>query len=206
MDDLDNAGVSQDQSHLSDHQADPGSSLSSITSAEGQQGFEAAMAVLDTNELLHMIIAEVPHKYRCSLRRVSKTWKAAVMKIGFTLERVSHQQRRPDSKADVTFRQTLAFEYRAGLPKLSSAAVFEINPVFIDVGASWKYRLPGQDWKWSRKYYQRFMPSLSEIAGIEQQFITNPPITQVLMSTGGCGKHAAILRVHGGIRLEDFAS
>ena len=50
------------------------------------QGYEAATAVLDTNELLHLIIAEVPRQYRTKLRSVSKNWKAAVEKIGYTFD------------------------------------------------------------------------------------------------------------------------
>jgi hypothetical protein len=45
-------------------------------------GFEAATAALDTNELLHLIIAKVPRQYRTKLRSVSRNWKAAVEKLG----------------------------------------------------------------------------------------------------------------------------
>jgi hypothetical protein len=50
--------------------------------------FEAATAVLDTNELLHLIIAEVPRENRTSLRSVSKNWQAAVLKLGHVIDLV----------------------------------------------------------------------------------------------------------------------
>jgi hypothetical protein len=204
MSNLDSADVSQDQTHQANHRADTKSASSSTTSAQSHQSFEATTAVLDTNELLHMIIAEVPLKYRCSLRRVSKIWQAAVTKIGFTLEPVSHQQRRPDAPATGyirTFRQPDRrdfLKYRVGLPMLFSVAIFVINPVSLPSNTS-----PHNG---RRDYYSGFIPSASEILGVEQQFITNPPLTQVFMSTGGeLPASAAILRVHGGIRLGDLA-
>jgi hypothetical protein len=50
--------------------------------------FKAATAAFNTNELLHLIIAEVPPEYRIPLLRVSKTWQAAVVKLGYAIERV----------------------------------------------------------------------------------------------------------------------
>jgi hypothetical protein len=198
MANLDSANVSQDQTHQANHQADTKSSSSSTTSAQNHQSFEATTAVLDTNELLHMIIAEVPLMNRTSIRGVSKPWKTAVTKIGFTLEPVSHQQRRPDAPATRHPDRRDFLEHRVGLPMLSSVAIFVINPVFLPSNR------PPHDGR--RGYYAGFIPSASEILGVEQQFITNPPLTQVFMSTGGGnGAYAAILRVHGGIRLGDLA-
>jgi hypothetical protein len=71
----------QDQSQ----QANTDTTSPSIAHAEPQT-FEATTAVLDTNELLHLIISAVPREYRTSLHRVSKNWQAAVLKIGHVME------------------------------------------------------------------------------------------------------------------------
>lgn len=78
------------------------------------EGSSAAMdAVMQTNELLHLIIAEVPLEYRTSIRRVSKTWQAAVAKIGYTLQPVAYtrndQPIYPPSKMLVTKTSSSCF-------------------------------------------------------------------------------------------------
>lgn len=61
-------------------------SATSVRSAKPQTyKAPAVTAVLQTNELLHLIIAEVPREYRTSLRHVSKSWKAVAEKIGHVL-------------------------------------------------------------------------------------------------------------------------
>jgi hypothetical protein len=52
--------VSQDHTLSTSLTVDNEASLSSSASVQKHQSFEATTAVLDTNELLHMIIAEVP--------------------------------------------------------------------------------------------------------------------------------------------------
>jgi len=89
MANLDSTGVAQ-ETHLANHQTGSESSSPSITKVQKQQSFEATTAVLDTNDLLHMIIAEVPLEYRTAMRGVSKTWKAAVTKIGYTLDPIGY--------------------------------------------------------------------------------------------------------------------
>lgn len=48
----------------------------------------ATTSVLNTNELLHLILTEVPFEHRVNLRRVSRVWSKAVSKVGFVLEPV----------------------------------------------------------------------------------------------------------------------
>jgi hypothetical protein len=104
---------------------------------------------------------------------------------------------------------------------VSSDAIFDISPVFpeeedfghgrsstdsrhreflVEYGTGPSVGRPHGG---SRGYYRRYTPAVSEIVGIEQQFITNPPLTQVFMSARH-GELAAILRVHEGIRLGDL--
>lgn len=58
--------------------------------------------------------------------------------------------------------------------------------------------------KEGREYYKRFAPYASEIVGHEDEFITNPPLTQVPMCVRQFGDDAAILRVREGIRIRDL--
>jgi hypothetical protein len=62
---------SQDHTLSTSLTVDNEPSLSSSASVQKHQSFEATTAVLDTNELLHMIIAEVPLEYRPAIRVVS---------------------------------------------------------------------------------------------------------------------------------------
>jgi hypothetical protein len=236
MANVDNANASQDQIHSADHKADPKPSSSSGASVQEYQDFEATTAVLDTNELLHMIIAEVPLKYRPSIRGVSTIWQAAVTKVGYTLEPSVYQppNLRVPTASTMNFQNFLTPQFQfplgrkrfnqAGLPDLpmvSSDAIFDTNPVFpeeedfghgrsstdsryqeflVEYGTGPSVGRPHDG---SRGYYRRYTPAVSEIVGIEQQFITNPPLTQVFMSARH-GELAAILRVHEGIRLGDL--
>jgi hypothetical protein len=50
-------------------------------------------AVFDTNELIHLIIEAVPTEHRTSLLRVSKAWKAAILKLGHVLEPIGYESR-----------------------------------------------------------------------------------------------------------------
>jgi hypothetical protein len=84
MAETDNAASLHEQQDQS-QQANTDTTSSSIAHAEPQT-FEATTAVLDTNELLNLIISAVPREYRTSLRRVSKNWQAAVLKIGHVME------------------------------------------------------------------------------------------------------------------------
>ena len=193
MANLDSANVSQDQTHQANHQADTKSSSSSTTSAQNHQSFEATTAVLDTNELLHLIIVEVPRKCRPSIRGVSKTWKAAVTKVGYTLE--------PSGYAPFYY-QSQHFP----LPLVSREEAFKINPVFGTTENMLQEASTLRDENGeSLECYQRSVPcDDSELLGRRHEFVTNPPVTQVEMTVGWWGPYAeqsAILRVSGGIRI-----
>lgn len=98
--------------------------------------FEAATAVLDTNELLHLIIAEVPHEYRTSLRRISKAWQAAVEKLGHALE--------PVLPVEDEGRWTSMPLYQLGKPLVCN----KVNPVIACYTKDTEYDCPGCDTCW----------------------------------------------------------
>ena len=167
------------------------SSSSAITSARKRPSFEATTAALDTNELLHLIMAEVPRELRVSLRGVSKSWNIT----GYTIEPSCYKS---------------LYRCRANstaLPLVSSAENLEINLVFrpdilVD---SRRYHhdnvRPGSD-----QIFRRLVPFADETADLEYEFITNPPLTQVLLCVGpNAYGTTAILRVPGGIRVGDLA-
>jgi hypothetical protein len=233
MANVDNANASQDQIHSADHKADPKSSSSSSASVQEYQDFEATTAVLDTNELLHMIVAEVPLNHRASLLEVSRTWNAAAIKIGYTLQPSGYQPS-PPSASPLSAGLIFAFPQLAvysplpdfsregfpGLPMYSSIVTVDINPAFPEEAPSSEGRSkfysfrrglngvvttftinPSEE---GREYYKGFTSYASEIVGHEDEFITNPPLTQVLMCARHFGEDAAILRVREGIRIRDL--
>lgn len=224
MANVDNANASQDQIHSADHKADPKSSSSSSASVQEYQDFEATTAVLNTNELLHMIVAEVPLKHRASLLEVSRTWNAAAIKIGYTLQPSGYQPS-PPSASPLSAGLIFAFpplpvysplpdfsrKGFPGLPMYSSIVTIDINPAFpeeapsSDGGSELAVTTftinPSEE---GREYYKGFAPYASEIVGHEDEFITNPPLTQVLMCARHFGEDAAILRVREGIRIRDL--
>jgi hypothetical protein len=195
MSNLDSADVSQDQPHQANHQADTKSFFSSITSAQNDQSFEAATAVLDTNELLHMIIAEVPLMYRTSIRGVSKTWKTAVMKISHTVDPIGYTSwtrvADPEMPLYPNEPDFGCIGYR--IP------AFRINSVFDNT----KFMINRFHGITGVGYYQ-FVPDISALAGHEHEFITDPPITQALINARRGGEENAILRVREGIRIGDL--
>jgi hypothetical protein len=156
----------------------------------------SAAAVLQSPELLQMIISEVPCEERTSLRRVSKHWRA-VEKIGHAFEPIGH----------VLFR----IEQCGALPLYASQVVFRHNQVFRDqvmpviVGGNPvrpAYRI-------SCRSLLRHLSAISSamLGKNVDQFITDPPITEVNVSID-CGNGAEYtdeipLRVRGGIRLKD---
>jgi len=150
-----------------------------------------------------------------------------VTKLGYTLGPSGHQPSLPLVTAAITWapfiltpRPNFLPRGFSGLPMYPSTATFDINPAFPEeppppptrrLNFSYHRDLNGVTTfagvpsKEGREYYQRFVPFASEVVGHEQEFITSPPLTQVMMSVGPEGNGAAILRVHDGIRVGDLA-
>jgi hypothetical protein len=154
----------------------------------------ASSKVLLTNELLHMIISDVPREHRTTLRRVSKNWKATVEKIGHALDPFDHEPSR--------------YEDFDPLPLYTSQTIFKRNPVFLDyvgpIGVGPDPALPACRIM-SRTLHQhlpsRLFTKLSAEKG--QLFIKRPPLTEVSVGIGYNGADSTRLQVNGGIRLQD---
>jgi hypothetical protein len=170
-------------------------------------GFEAATAALDTNELLHLIIAEVPREFRNSLRRVSKSWQAAVVKLGYVLE--------PTYPAKETSQWTLMPRYALEQTLVCNKS----NPAIACYARNADFDCPDEDpcnCDSIEGYCAEicFDPhKISEQEGVEREleFIINPPITEVKVAVGYChdrwsryDNEEAVLRVPGGIRIRDL--
>ena len=78
----------------------------------------AVAAVLQTNELLHLILTELPREHRTSIRCVSKAWQAAVEKIGHVFEPEGHAVcERPglcNHPSTPLYTSHVAFRFRLG--------------------------------------------------------------------------------------------
>jgi hypothetical protein len=146
--------------------------------------------VLQTNELLQMIISEVPRKERTSLRHVSKIWQGAVEKVGYAFEPISYG--------------TLIASGEHGLPMY--------GPPRTTCKVNWEWRRTHKTRTSSRDAYCLWYSDSGDpqsvsarLAGHELEFITDPPITQVVISADEKNTRAAVLRVCGGIRIGDVA-
>jgi hypothetical protein len=186
----------QDQSQ----QANTDTTSSSIAHAEPQT-FEATTAVLDTNELLHLIISAVPREYRTSLRRVSKNWQAAVLRIGHVFEPIDHDHYLYDwAVADGFY----------GLGSVYALEdKFALNPVLRCSSRTHDSRDP--DYELSHDVDFVTGLSLTELTGRKHQFISDPPMSHLMIhaeKTYERGEvvdcHVANLCVRGGIRIGDL--
>jgi hypothetical protein len=209
---------SQDHTLSTSLTVDNESSLSSSASVQKHQSFESTTAVLDTNELLHMIIAEVLLEYRPAIRVVSTIWKAAVTKVGYTIETSGYRK--------IGYSDS----YDRAIPMVSSTATIDVNPAFpkedaeffnnksdYEMRSVFLRRRQGQPPKRkvafrrvggrpgrAPEYYRARVPTDLETVGHEHEFIVNPPLTQVHMGVARVGLDPAILRVRGGIRVRDL--
>jgi hypothetical protein len=180
-------------------------------------GFEAANAALDTNELLHLIIAKVPRQYRTKLRSVSKNWKAAVEKLGHAFD-----PPRPIGNSGPTCMLPMY-----GINEFGKRLVCnKTNPAIACYTEDDHFDCPGcvdgEDWCDTCDYpvesiHARicFDPNkISKEEGEEREleFITDPPITVVEVSVGisrdwwrdGRNRQVSVLTVPGGIRVRDL--
>lgn len=148
----------------------------------------AAAAVLNTNELLQQILSEIPCEHRVNLRRVSKTCNEVVSKAGYAVEPVCV---RPSDEL---------YENRTYYP---NHLTFRCHPA-ID------YNFPRRDHIIDSMQKRSMMRMLSHNferfwirePGIAQEFITNPPITQIgITPYTSVLPTIGILRVPEGIRL-----
>ena len=180
-------------------------------------GFEAATAALDTNEILHLIIAEVPRQYRTKLRSVSKHWKAAVDKLGHAF----------DPPRPIGDRGPTCMLPMYGTNEFGKRLVCNnTNPAIACYAEDQEFECPGcvdgQDWCDSCFYpvqsiharicFDPHKISAQEGEARELEFITDPPITVVEVSVGisrdwwsdGHNRQVSVPTVPGGIRVRDL--
>ena len=197
MANLDEANEKQDRIYPVSHQNQPKSSVSSssITNAK-DQSLEVTTAVLNTNELFHLILSKVPHK--TSLRRVSKTWQAAIAKTGHTMEPLGYQ-----SIHGFECREVPLYPLEPDIRFIKDGVQsFKINTAFLK-----KYRMSNRfvdGYRLCSLYYVQGVPDIPALAGHEHEFITDPPVTQVVVDRGWEKRCQAILRVREGIRIGDL--
>jgi hypothetical protein len=168
----------------SSRESESGSEEGDSTSGEDDQvegSATAVDAVLQTYELLHLILAEVPLKHRTSIRRVSKTWQAAVVKIGYTLQPVAHNQ--------------------WDVPLYSASKTLMANDANLLITCyQGSNRITGLT-----TYGFHFKPCdplrFPKIAERESKFLTDPPVTQANLQCDTV--KPTILRAHQGIKIKD---
>lgn len=154
-------------------------------------GFAAATAVLETNELLHLVISEVPRENRTSLRRISKSWNAAVVKIGYAFEPIDYEFIREEQDL-------------APLPIYPPQTSFKPNPAFSVEIATWGLPDAVQTrhiWYLILKFHLRDIPT--ELTWLDHEFITEPPITHARMDSAYASPNQ-LLQVRGGIKVGDL--
>jgi hypothetical protein len=195
-----------------DHRTGPELLSTSMTSAQthGQEhalgATDAAEAVLGISELLLLIISEVPLNDRTSLRPVSKTWQAAVERIGHLLDpagygcwgiSVDSFPSVPGYSVESGGREFMRLKHNgsSGLP--------------LKKTHSYNFRDRSD---YAAKQVGLGLYNRKKLLMHENEFMTDPPITQALI----CAKHTgrkyswtrdrgvASLRVRGGIRIRDL--
>jgi hypothetical protein len=187
----------QDQSQT----ANPDTSSSSTAHVEPQT-FEATMAVLDTNELLHLIISAVPRENRTRLRKVSKNWQVAVLRIGHVFEPIYYDWYLND------FSTKDGFYGLGPVYALENEALeneFAFHPVLR--GSSRTHDCVEPDYELSHHLDFVKDMSLAEITQRKHEFITDPPLSQAIIESGrfeGGGAQVAVLRERGGIKIGDL--
>lgn len=160
----------------------------------------ATTAVLNINELLHLILAEVPCEYRVNLRRVSKAWSQALSKLGFVLEpvQIAFQHMHPNWDGCIP-------EYALG-----DYLHIDVNETVFDKHPRKSRRscignLPDRLYC-SNEDSDGSVPLQTHSQA--NRFATNPPISTVALVTHAHNylryETLAILRIRDGIRVRDL--
>ena len=180
---------------------------SSIDNANAQPlETPAASAVLQTNELLHLIISEVPREHRTSLRRISKAWKIVIEKAGHAFEPLrrhvcermgSHSPRPCPStplyppQVNFRFHPALLTKGRVQIDTCDGASqTFHHHSIWVSV-----VKPPCR--------ITEFEKGIATLVEHELEFITDPPTTEVI-TFEIYAQMSFFLNVCGGIRIGDL--
>jgi len=147
-------------------------------------------AVLDTNELLHLIIDAVPTEHRTPLLRVSKAWRAAILRLGHVLKSAGYEFGLQPG------------EWRPGLPLYRCVIPFKFHRALFNHTSYPDYLFTevtnSHTTLTSHPYWDA-----ANLALVQHGFATHPPITQLALMDGS--GHVASLRVAGGVRVGHLA-
>ena len=167
-----------------------GSEKDDVKAGEVEQA-GALSTALQINELVHMIISEVPREHRTSTRRVSRNWNAAVTRIGHAFEPSEYEPSRSEQACDLPmYPPQMTFKHKP---------VFDSKPAWMDVGRSNVY-LGGRTWCQRLSFYP--LRATAQLAKLGNEFITDPPITQAKIHSGYI-ELDVLLQVRGGIKIRD---
>ena len=122
-------------------------------------------------------------KHFASLLRVSKTWNSVVKDIGYHVKPIK-----------------VFDDYRQSLSLYPDNVCIDFNPIVDCTHGPYKSIPHAGGWAMHFRLKHGLYSPVLVTSG--DQFLTNPPVTQITLSYGG-GQAVAMLRVSDGIRLRD---
>ena len=180
-------------------------SLTSPSSSNPTNTIPARTAVFETNELLQLILSSAPASHLVNLRRVSRTWNTVVTSIGYALA-PTHQHTDPVYPSMIFTPPPPVYT-----PAYSPATPLAFHPaITIKTKNAWLPWPHGE----SSKHQINVRVNCDFIApalyapDLRQQFLTDPPITQLYLKSYPTqhGSASAKLDLQDkGIRVWDFA-
>lgn len=165
------------------------SSLATLATLAIAQANAATTAVLNTNELLFLILEQVPFEQRVALRPVSKAWKDTLSKVGYAYIPISHDCN--------IYRQ------RSAVPIYPARTFVKIHPIMLAQSSDGLQQMGSQEQRVLHvvRFRGGFRKKLECLGG---EFITSPPVTQMVFHTVQRGVLAAELRNDRGLRIGDM--
>jgi len=155
---------------------------------------DAVSAVFGITELLLPIISELPREHRTTIRRVSKAWYDAVMNIGHVFDPVGYGY--------------LGYHWQKylrnpNMPLYPSGTLFQFNPALSWHQTPHNTNYPLHHWGYTLQFDEDW--DFPNPAQQDSEFITNPPLTQLVLCAGSDDDaRVSNLRVPGGIRIGDL--
>jgi hypothetical protein len=151
----------------------------------------ARTAAFATNEILHLILSNVPVKHYVSVRRVSRTWNTVVTKIGYYITPINIQ--------------ISATNWPYQYPEYAATTPIAFNPIF-GRGRPPKPTRPSRE-HYGARFQVDCLLYTRTLRKLGDQFLTNPPITHLALTAFPSvpGGASSMMTVRDGIRLRDLA-